>query len=105
MSEEGGEAMDFVSMREDGRRRKASNRAYSTSLLMQRGVRFDSCNDGLHLVVRDAQGRRQVDFWPSTGLWIPVGTGRRQRGVNALLRYLGKAPGDTMRQRMGGEEI
>lgn len=58
---------DFAALRESGREKKRSNLARSTQLLRDRGIKFESSNGGVHLVIRNAG--RVFDFWPSTGTW------------------------------------
>lgn len=64
-----------------GRRRE--NKEKSTALLVERGVKFESRNDGLHLMIETAKGR--VNFYPSTGLFYGAIEGR---GVFNLLKEL-----------------
>lgn len=68
-----------------GANKRALNTASSTDILAQRGVPFESKNNGAHLIV--AGGR--LDFWPSTGVFIERKTGLRGRGVFKLLKVLG----------------
>lgn len=75
---------DFRALREAKQQRRRSNTARSTELLRQRGIPFESKNGGAHLVV---DGR--VNFWPSTGLYIPLDFNKpKGRGVKNLLRFL-----------------
>lgn len=68
---------------EDKKRKKESNQEYSTNLLIQKGVEFESKNWGNHLVVT---GKNCViDFWPSTGKFIVRGV-KHGRGVRNLLK-------------------
>lgn len=67
--------------------KKRDNLALSTDILRQRGVAFESKNNGVHLIV--SGGSMVIDFWPSTGKWIVRG-GCSGRGVFPLLRILGK---------------
>jgi hypothetical protein len=75
----------FEGWRDQRREKKAGNRASSTALLQERGVQFESKNDGVHLIVRG--NGAVVDFWPSTGKFIVRG-GRTGRGVFKLLRIV-----------------
>lgn len=67
--------------------KKWANLESSTKILEEAGVDYTSHNMGIHLVVRF--GTTIVDFWPSTGKWMPRKSGRTGRGVFNLLRYLG----------------
>lgn len=69
--------------REQSRERKQSNRERSTQRLLENGVKFQSRNDGLHLMIDTPAGR--VNFYPSTGLYNGVLEGR---GVFTLLDEL-----------------
>lgn len=75
---------EYQALKEAGREKRRTNTESSTRLLQDRGVSFVSHNEGSHLVV---DGR--VDFWPSTGLYIPRDPKHsRGRGVHNLLRFL-----------------
>lgn len=63
--------------------KKERNRAYSTNLLTENGIKFESKNDGLHLIIETSIGR--VNFYPSTGLYNGAISGR---GVKNLLKDL-----------------
>lgn len=67
-----------------GQKKKASNQEASTQTLIDEGVKFESKNHGVHLIV---QGLKSViDYWPSTGKFIPRGAGRPGRGIRNLLK-------------------
>lgn len=73
-------------LKEQRRERRAHNTDCSTSLLRQRGITFESKNNGHHLVIR--RGLHAFDFWPSGGLWhyrTPKKTVVKGRGVFKLL--------------------
>jgi len=67
--------------------KRAENRDGGAQVLQQAGHAFVSNNNGAHLIVAGGS----VDFWPGTGLWMDRRTPERGRGVNSLLRHLGKA--------------
>lgn len=69
-------------VQESIRKRKA-NRESSTSLLKASSIEFESRNNGIHLIVRDADDI--YDFWPGTGLWVKRGETRKYRGVRKLI--------------------
>lgn len=78
-------------MREDSAAKRASNRDWSAAHLKEKGIAFETRNDGVHLLVRH-RGRR-ADFWPGTGKWIvraaaPGDKERHGRGVRGLVREL-----------------
>lgn len=78
-------ADDYRAMREHSREKKLSNKEFSTKLLDKRGVDYESKNNGIHLIVFN--GDETIDFYPSTGKWIPRG-GKAQRGVMNLLKRM-----------------
>ncbi len=78
----------FGAQRKERQEKRSSNREQSAKLLTDAGVRFESKNDGAHLVV--TVGHEAVDFWPGTGLWIVRGLPARHRGVMKLLAYIRK---------------
>lgn len=80
------------SIREDYRERerysrmkKQANKQYSTHLLIEQGIAFESRDNGLHLVIRTSRGN--INFFPSTGLYNGAVKGR---GVFNLLEELKK---------------
>ena len=72
-------------MKEVSREKKLSNKEFSTMLLDKMGVDYESKNDGIHLIVFNSL--EFIDFYPSTGKWIPRGKQAR-RGVKKLLDYI-----------------
>lgn len=76
----------FAAWREMKQVKKELNLKQSTALLKDTAVKFESKNEGTHLIVESTKGK--VDFWPSTGLWI-TRKGKRGRGVFALLEFMG----------------
>lgn len=65
-----------------GKRR--DNTKYSTQLLTDQGVPFESRNGGAHLLVDGV-----AHFWPSTGLFIPFDRKwNKDRGVMRLLKFV-----------------
>ena len=72
-------------MRRDAAEKRRSNLEKSTRILQGSGVRFESHNGGLHLIVRTAAG--PVNFFPSTGRYTGALDGR---GVFNLMRDLEK---------------
>ncbi len=76
-------AVDFHTMREASKQRRAGNREQSTAELVKAGVFFETKNHGTHLIVGD------YDFFPGTGLWSHRKSGTTGRGVFNLIRELG----------------
>lgn len=74
----------FNAMKQASKEKKASNQENSTKILQEKGVKFESKNWGNHLVVEGKKGL--IDFWPSTGKFIPRCEGRKGRGVFNLLK-------------------
>jgi hypothetical protein len=81
-------------MKEAGKQRRAGNRESSAALLSERGIAFQSKNDGAHLVVSHAG--KVADLWPGTGKYRirrPGGKGEvYRRGVFNLIRELERTP-------------
>ncbi len=76
---------DFKALSEIKRINKEFNRQNSTMILTNAGYKFESRNGGVHLIVK-YEGI-VIDYWPSTGKWIPRG-GTASRGIRPLLNYL-----------------
>jgi len=75
----------FNEMRQATQERRAKNTRSSTELLEASKVQFMARNGGSHLIVK--AGKRVVDFWPSTGLWIVRGEKAKHGGVMRLIEY------------------
>lgn len=66
---------------------KAENKEWSTKKLRSEGINFQSCNDGLHLIVKNKS--EVIDFWPTTGKFISRKKGGKVgRGIHNLLKHL-----------------
>ena len=74
----------FKAYREYCRDKRQSNREKSTALLTENGIKFESRNDGVHLMIETAKGR--VNFYPSTGLFNGAIQGRGVRNLLAKLK-------------------
>lgn len=70
-----------------GRNKRAENREKSAEVLRSHGVKFESKNNGAHLIV--AVGQQVADLWPGTGKWKIRGAAEFRRGVFKLLIALG----------------
>jgi len=80
----------FREMTKYKKAKRADNTTKSTQLLEDRGILFESKNDGAHLIVASRGYPSLVaDFWPSTGKWIVRENGGKGRGVFPLLKKLG----------------
>lgn len=75
----------FNAFRKYQKSKKADNLQKSTAILIERGIKFESKNDGLHLIISTDFGK--VNFYPSTGLYNGVYSGR---GVFNLLKEIEK---------------
>lgn len=73
-------------MKEESRKKKERNKIMSTNNLISNKVRFESKNNGNHLVVENT-----YDFWPSTGVFINRKTKKKSRGVRELLNLVGSS--------------
>lgn len=67
--------------------KKLSNKESSTLLLDNYYVDYTSHNNGLHLIITTPKSTL-IDFWPTTGKFIPRSTNNAQRGVLNLLNYI-----------------
>lgn len=89
-----GDAGDFWAdvkpwMLERSKQKRASNREFAASKLLELGIRFESKNGGAHLIVGDS---REWNFWPGTGLWTSrLVSGVRGRGIESFLRAVRKS--------------
>lgn len=68
---------------EERKAKKKKNICQSTATLEREGIKFESKNNGVHLIVTGTGGL--IDFWPSTGKFI-VREGYTGRGVFNLLK-------------------
>lgn len=66
--------------------KRHANKDASTRMLTQRGIKFVSKNEGVHLIVQ--AGDKTVDFWPTTGLWICRSPKIERRGVMKLITFV-----------------
>jgi len=73
----------FEFNKELGRIKRKKNQSWSTAYLDKCGVKYESKNGGIHLVI----GNR-FDFWPSTGKFINRKDQRAGRGVRNLIKLL-----------------
>mgnify|MGYP006960001113 FL=1 len=55
-------AEDYKELKIDKQQKKQNNLVYSTNLLVEKGIKFISCNGGVHLIVEN-----KYNFYPSTG--------------------------------------
>lgn len=76
----------FQAMNEASKDRRAHNREQSAQLLKEKGIQFDDCNRGAHLIVYGTN--HMVDFWPGTGKWIVRKMDRSGRGVLNLIKAI-----------------
>lgn len=72
--------------REQSQARRARNRANSAAILQRHSVKFETRNDGAHLIV--THNGQTFDFWPGTGKFVRRGESRYRCGVFNLLRAL-----------------
>jgi len=75
---------DFKAWDKQKKDKRFQNITYSTKILQQSGVKFDSKNHGVHLIVAGKNGL--IDFYPSTGLFM-LRKGGQGRGVRNLLKH------------------
>lgn len=68
-------------------KKREHNIKCSTSVLMNKKVKFESKSEGNHLVI--THSFNVIDFWPATGRWIVRKSPKEGRGVFKLLKWLG----------------
>jgi len=78
-------ADSFRKMTKEGQAKRAFNRRKSTELLVNKGIRFTSHNNGAHLIVDGPDDL--IDFWPGTGRW-KTRDGVDGFGMKGLLNYM-----------------
>lgn len=74
----------WAAIKQQAQEKKRNNKQSSTAKLVEKGVEFESKIGGVHLIVQAKDGL--VDYWPSTGKFIPRGFGRKGRGIRNLLK-------------------
>ena len=72
----------FKAMSESGKEKRWKNLESSTQILKEKGIDFQSFNNGIHLKVGS------FDFWPSTGKFISKDKTITGRGVFNLIKIL-----------------
>ena len=72
--------------RDDSPDKKQANMAWSTNHLRELQIGFESKSNGIHLIVEC--GTEKIDFWPSTGKYIPRVSNKPGRGVRNLVKYI-----------------
>ena len=74
-------------MKERSKVKRAHNKSTSTQFLVSSSIEFRSNDEGTHLII-DEYNTGVIDYWPSTGLWIPRNTKKRHRGIRPLIKYI-----------------
>jgi len=77
---------DFAALKTHSKLKKARNLNFSTNLLFERGIEFESKNNGVHLIVTSDLGL--IDFWPSTGKFKVRSQTKYGRGVKNLINLI-----------------
>ena len=67
--------------------KRQRNMKDSNTFLVAKGINFRTNNGGAHLIINEPN-TGPIDFWPSTGLWIPRNTKKKSRGVQNLITYI-----------------
>lgn len=84
----------YKELKEQKRKKKRSNVAYSTRRLHQEGIPVEVFNNGVHLRLR--KDTEAINFYPSTGLWWIMGTKNKRRGIDSLILYMTKGLKDVL---------
>lgn len=74
---------DWREHKHDRATKRHRNGESSTKILADAGIKFDTKNNGWHIVISEPL---RVDFYPTTGLWITSQV--RRRGVRALIKFI-----------------
>lgn len=77
-------AEHFKVLKQEGMKRRASNRERAAERLKGLCIDFQSKNYGAHLIVDGLKG--PIDFWPGTGRWKERATGEYGRGVKGVIK-------------------
>lgn len=92
---------DFKAYSEERRQKRRQNTEYSTEYLRELGVPFEVCNHGAHLIVAGI-----VDFYPSTGLFIPRDRSYgKDRGLHRMLKFLRARALDAKRRETSCNKV
>lgn len=75
---------DFREMRARKKERHEINKERATAALIQAGIRFESKNDGEHLII----GGGAYELWPSSTRWRARGERRIYLGVERLIKRI-----------------
>jgi len=89
---------DFAAMKAHSKLKKERNLAYSTNLLVESGIEFESKNNGVHLIVTSDLGL--IDFWPSTGKFKVRSQTKYGRGVKNLINLIKRKTTEQIIQGM-----
>ena len=81
----------FRDLHKQRQAKRAGNRESSASILVNRGIQFDTRNEGAHLIVSLPDGTK-VDFWPGTGKWKFRAVLKNGYGVFNLIKEIDAAP-------------
>lgn len=74
----------YREMNKVGQEKRAKNLTFSTEILDNYNIEYESKNNGIHLIVKGLDGF--IDFWPSTGKFT-LREGKSGRGVFNLIRH------------------
>ena len=75
----------YNEMRAEGQVKRSHNREKSPVYLTERGILFESKNNGAHLIVEGKDC--YIDFWPGTGKW-KTRKGKNGFGVKNLVKFI-----------------
>ena len=77
---------EWSEYREERRKKRQQNKKFSTDLLIEKGIPFESFKNGDHLQIYFKDFK--IDFWPATGLFIDNTKDYKSRGVYNLIKYI-----------------
>ena len=85
--------------RSNKKEKKELNRQYSMAVLNTNCLDFEIFNDGYHVVIHHLE--KVFDFYPTTGVWWDRQNKKKQRGVDALIKYIADYESGYMARKFG----
>jgi len=71
----------YTALRVQSSKKREDNRAYAIKRLDTVGVKYETKNKGLHIIIAD-----RWDFWPGTGKWRDRKCNKYCRGIESLIK-------------------
>lgn len=91
----------YKAMKEEDKSQRAMMRERGMQFLIDADIKFETNNNGAHLIVEGPLGL--IDFWPRTDKWLCQHDRVMRRGVKELVRWiLGQRIEQQARRRVVG---